>query len=903
MHKCLWLLLAGLAAGPVLAAEPADATATVGRLAWEKTHPERKGPYVSPMRRDPATVTYAGLPAELMGKYPIAMPKYEGVDQLLLLSSRWVIVAVRDLDEVIAKTNELSGGALLKAEDDWTASEAAGRPNWTAYKGRATIRDQFIAKAREAVGERRMDEPAFFTIASTDDAAYRSGRQPARVTRNLVPLNGKQVRGSHDVDYAHYCYLEMPSPLVNGKTYSIRLGNGKAVTFLYDELASVSRAIKVNQVGYAPDAGRKYAYVGCYLWEFGPMDLSAAKSFRVINVATGATALSGELKLRERDPRFRQPDPKPGTAPNPNPGERICGEDVYELDLSSLKDTGVFFISIPGVGRSWPFRHSPDVYGEIFYTTMRGFFHQRAAQPLAQPYTAWTRRAFHTEPVYESGLICGPRQGGGPEDKGLDRFDVVGATLDFGKVHEHVDGGWYDAADWDRNTCHLIVVFDLLTAYEFAPAKFTDGQLNIPESGNGIPDLLDEVEYGLRVWKHGQTAEGGIGGMLETWTHPAIDANVPYGFARPTRWDSLAYAAAAAQFAQNVKPFSAKLAAEYQDSALRAYAFGTNPRNSLGKIHIEARKLRGAGAPYTLAWEEKDEMSFPYLVHAKLRFFALTGDASYLDGIGDLAKRAYPPMSWRFSHKDWSIWMYAGLMTGPAVAKLPPDVTTYWREGLTRPVASDGNATDGRIWTGPNELRWADDMPYRFSWPRVRGSMIGWGDSTTTNTSRGLFLAYLASKDRKYLDTMYLNSDFAFGANPLGMSWTTGVGWVYPVVFQHAFSNDDGIRDPVPGITVYGITAGGRFADFRNNVWSSPVPGGKPLSFVKPANTEVPVWRRWAAHPMVNTAQCEFTVSETMSGVAFTAALLLPPDWQPSEALKKRQPREDQYLFGYWYLP
>jgi hypothetical protein len=83
-------------------------------------------------------------------------------------------------------------------------------------------------------------------------------------------------------------------------------------------------------------------------------------------------------------------------------------------------------------------------------------------------------------------------------------------------------GGWYDAADYDRNLRHYTNIFDMLYAYELAPAKFSDNMLNIPESGNGIPDLLDEAEYGLDVWTRSMTADGGVSGRLETNSHPTL---------------------------------------------------------------------------------------------------------------------------------------------------------------------------------------------------------------------------------------------------------------------------------------------------------------------------------------------------------------------------------------------
>ena len=56
--------------------------------------------------------------------------------------------------------------------------------------------------------------------------------------------------------------------------------------------------------------------------------------------------------------------------------------------------------------------------------------------------------------------------------------------------------GWYqDAGDWDSYETHLRVAQELLLAYELAPKNFRDGELNIPESRNGLPDILDEAAW------------------------------------------------------------------------------------------------------------------------------------------------------------------------------------------------------------------------------------------------------------------------------------------------------------------------------------------------------------------------------------------------------------------------
>ena len=76
---------------------------------------------------------YDALPAAKEGKFPVHLPTYDGVEQLLLLSNRWVIVATTDLDDVVKQIDKLSGGALSKALDDWEKIIRASR-EWNRLK-------------------------------------------------------------------------------------------------------------------------------------------------------------------------------------------------------------------------------------------------------------------------------------------------------------------------------------------------------------------------------------------------------------------------------------------------------------------------------------------------------------------------------------------------------------------------------------------------------------------------------------------------------------------------------------------------------------------------------------------------------------------------------------------------
>lgn len=819
-------------------------------------------------------------------KYTIHTPEYSGVEQLLLLSSRWVIVVTTNTKEVLEKINELSNGDYFKNLGRWESGLETGSRDWGAKKAMEKQYEQHVAQARELSGERDLDKIDYYTITSQTDPNYNDSKKlqhPLRVTRYLPSLGKEKIPGEYEVHYAQYSYLEFPHPLQNGNTYTIKLNNGKQTSFLYNELNTISRAIKVNQAGYLPDCSQKYAYLGCYLQELGPMDFSYAKEYSVISADTGQTVLKGEIKLRSQNQRVA---PTPGKTEDPLSKPFLTGEDTFEIDLNGLTQEGTFFITIPEVGRSWPFRHSHDVYGEAFYTAIRGLYHQRCGIAIEEPYSAWLRQLCHTDPVYESESI--PFVAPLEAPAGYDVFDVIGATIDLQKPTNDARGGWHDAADWDKNISHYTDVFDLLYAYELQPHKFYTAQLNLPESGNGIPDILNEAEYGLRVWKKSMTDTGGVAGVLETWTHPPIyDPEFKYAYSKRTRWSSLLYAAAAAQLASLVRPFNEKLYESYSKDALEAFNFGNNPANSLGKITIHAAHERGQGTKYTLEWTEKDDSIIPFLIQAKLRLFILSDDKNYLENIPELMQKAPKPYVWPFTYRDFSPWLYYSIFLDKVTKELPLTFVLQWQKHY--------------IEEAEELYKLCAQQPYRQSWPNFRDFWMEWGSTTMTNQARVLLIAYHLTQNKKYRDAAIVNLDYMLGANPMGMSWTTGIGHVYPIEIQHWVSEWDGIPDPVPGITIFGNTDG-MFRELKNMVWESPSSNG-PVKFMAEANWNVPLLRRWSCHPTLNTSQCEFTVYETMSSTIFTTAMLLPDGWLPSEDLKQKKPRKPESLFGYWYLP
>ena len=321
-----------------------------------------------------------------------------------------------------------------------------------------------------------------------------------------------------------------------------------------------SALFKVNQVGYHPDQP-KFVYMGAWLGpKLGAWKMrNGVAGWKLVDAKTGDSALVSQVP-----PVHRVDD-----ATNKE-GTPFTGEYTYEMDFSSVTNEGVYYVQVDGVGRSEDFRIWRGAAEDAFRVHMGGLYQKRCGIAKCEPYTHWTAGACHTNIVRGS---FAPEEGKLPKD--VRWFDIIRHNTDWEKGERlHVAGGWHDAADYDRRPAHLNIVNDICAVYLMKPENFSDGQLAIPENKNGIPDILDEAEWGLRHLLAVQQKDGGVGTWIESTGHPG-PGNVAerdpmrYAVSRATRGSSLAYAAHAALLARCHESFRAK----YLGSARRAWDF------------------------------------------------------------------------------------------------------------------------------------------------------------------------------------------------------------------------------------------------------------------------------------------------------------------------------------------
>jgi len=195
---------------------------------------------------------------------------------------------------------------------------------------------------------------------------------------------------------------------------------------------------------------------------------------------------------------------------------QFSDETVHIADLTSLNSVGDYNLTIPGtdVGR-W-FGVYEDPYGEIANAAVKALYFNRCSYPILPEFGGkWARAAGHPDTevyVHKSAVSDGRPEG-----------FVLSSP-----------GGWYDAGDYNKYIVNsAISVYTMLLAYEMYPGYWNKRILNIPESVNNIPDVLDETLFNLHWMLTMQDADGGV---YHKCTELQFDGFIMPGDAHPKRY-------------------------------------------------------------------------------------------------------------------------------------------------------------------------------------------------------------------------------------------------------------------------------------------------------------------------------------------------------------------------------
>jgi endoglucanase len=174
--------------------------------------------------------------------------------------------------------------------------------------------------------------------------------------------------------------------------------------------------------------------------------------------------------------------------------DQASGDPCWQGDFSALRVPGRYRIAV-GKASSDPFEVREGPYAETLRLALKHFYFQRCRTALSPPHAEWGGKAWTREKA------CHLHEG--------IAWDL--ADHPEKKRRWKPEAGWHDAGNFEMYVPSTAPTAQaLLTAFERRPDLFRDGDLSIPESGNGIPDLLDEAAWGLRWVLSLQEKGGGV---------------------------------------------------------------------------------------------------------------------------------------------------------------------------------------------------------------------------------------------------------------------------------------------------------------------------------------------------------------------------------------------------------
>jgi endoglucanase len=528
----------------------------------------------------------------------------------------------------------------------------------------------------------------------------------------------------------------------------------------------ITPPIKVNQAGYLKE-GKKLAFVS----NKSSITIDPSSTFEIIDAETGEVVYSGQLKK--------------------------IGEDlvspIYMADFTRLETSGTYQLRIPHLPENYPFtvdegefekiglppgpqysfsfRIYNNIYNDVYYKTMRSYYLQRCGQEIDDAVSGLEHPACHTEDA-------------------ILRSDE--------ETYIDTTGGWHDAGDYGKYTqTAAVTTGELLMFYELYPQKFTQN-LDIPESGNGIPDILDEIRYELEWMLKMQREDGAVYHKVNTIGFPGFiepqddnDQRYIYSIATP---DTGSFAAAMAQAARVYDEYDHNFASQCREAAEKAWDFleGSEP------LVEPTNDSTG---------EYKDVLDLDNRFWAAAELFRLTGQKEYSDFIqSNFDKFNLPsikvcpvePIGWQNVH---TLGMFA----------------YYFAEGGD--TATKNKIKDFILEQSEKTIRKINKDPYNIS---LEMSEYVWASNKNALQSGvNLIIAYRISNNLEYLQGALDQLHYVLGRNPLSKSYVTGIGTNYPRHPHHRLII-------ASGTMVEGLLVGGP----NNNAESGVAPANKgPRSY------------------------------------------------------------------------
>ncbi len=450
------------------------------------------------------------------------------------------------------------------------------------------------------------------------------------------------------------------------------------------------------------------------------------------------------------------------------------GENIRIADFTDFTEHGSFTLSVSDAKESFKFEIKPNIYKEASIAVLKNFYYQRSGINIEEKYAGqWKRQLGHPD------ALC-----------------YFHPSSQRGKGTMPSPKGWYDAGDYNKYVVNAgVSIGTILNFYEMYPSFFKDGSTNIPESGNGISDLLDEIKYELDWILTMQMADGASNMKITSknfcgFIMPIDDTTSRFVVGKSTA-PTLNLSAVSAQASRLYKTVDPEFAAKCLTASEKAW-----------KWAVKNPKVAYKNPEDITTGEYGDNNFTEEFWWAASELYVTTRKTEYLNYL--LKNEPYANM---FAGNNWN--SFVGNLGSFSILLSDSSLSKDLKLKISQKMIDLADVLLAKLESNPYRT-FLDDYQ--------------WGSSSDVQNSAIIFAyAFVLSNQMKYINAVVESMDYIFGKNATGYSFVSGFGNKTPKNIHHRPSAADKIDEPIPGFVVGGPNSG-RQDEGNGVVYDSKLP-------------------------------------------------------------------------------
>ena len=479
--------------------------------------------------------------------------------------------------------------------------------------------------------------------------------------------------------------------------------------------------------------------------------------------------------------------------------DEASGDNVAIIDLGNLEE-GEYILKSGDTERKIAVKAK--AYSDVTNALIKGLYYQRCGCALEEKHAGvYTHGACHTAPALE---------------------------WENNEIKKTVIGGWHDAGDYGKYVGPgAVTVAHMLYAYLLFPKGCSD-DLNIPETGNGTPDILNEARWELEWILKMQKDDGSFYHKLTKarfapFIMPEDDKETEY-FMPVSHCATEAAIAVLALAARVYEEFDKSFSEQMLKAAIKGWEWVE--KNPEFKPYIQPE---GVITGYYGDWNDKDERFW-----AACELYATTDEEKYKKKAEQIYKDAKDPeiikkesennpfiermKKWNpnfklpigldFSQFGWADVSGLGGLCCLFVLKEKAGSILYDE------IKTDCLRKSAEILNLVKNSGYGTALaPDKYVW----GSILPIMSNAMT-----MILDWLLTGNIEMRNAALNQLNYALGLNALDLCFVTGFGDRRVMNPHHRPSGSDGIEEPVPGLISGGPNGGMNYPETKERLKGTP---------------------------------------------------------------------------------